>query len=352
MRLKRNVNPYIRGITPFFSNLSTCPVARVTFTELLIGLALFSSRRPRPLLLHRQSARCHRMQRSGVAGLSEAAAARSDAMDDDDTTQVSGREAQRLAGIARQAHPAAHAQRVAASHAAAQRRTEQAMPGEERRRRRREHAAEVRARKKQKEESHDAPQDCDAAIDMDLLNVLLRAEGHEAIDDEEMDAFEDWLWHEGEQLQLGDEVKLAREAHACAHACAHMLCALHMTRARICAGTNPSGRRGQAQPSRGVQRVHATCPCKMLAGEMFRRSRSNTTLGKQGVRKSAVRTRLRTRSFTCSAQPALSCRLRAQPARAASHRLNAKPKRPPSDASTKRCAVRGLRRESGVRVGR
>jgi hypothetical protein len=45
---------------------------------------------------------------ASAANLSEAA--RSEAMDDDDATQVSGREAQRLAGIARQADPAAAAQ--------------------------------------------------------------------------------------------------------------------------------------------------------------------------------------------------------------------------------------------------
>lgn len=152
-----------------------------------------------------------RMSTSGeasAANLSEAA--RSEAMDDDDATQVSGREAQRLAGIARQADPAAAAQRLAAqrlaTQAAAAARTGTGMPAEERARRRREHAAEVRAQKKHKKEQtlHEAHTDM-----CELMNVLLAADGCKTVDEDEMDAFEGWLHEERKQLQAGAEVNLA-----------------------------------------------------------------------------------------------------------------------------------------------
>jgi len=141
-----------------------------------------------------------------AASLSEVA--RSEAMADDDATQLSGREAQRLAGIARQAHLAVNAHQVAASHAAAQRRTEEAMPAEERLRRRREHKAKVYASKRQKKELT-AELHADALTGMDLLNELLAADGYDDINEEDMYAFQDWLENEGHQLRAGDEVKLA-----------------------------------------------------------------------------------------------------------------------------------------------
>ena len=141
-----------------------------------------------------------------AASLSEVA--RSEAMADDDATQLPGREAQRLAGIARQAHLAVNAHQVAASHAAAQRRTEEAMPAEERLRRRREHKAKVYASKRQKKELT-AELHADALTGMDLLNELLAADGYDGINEEDMYAFQDWLESEGHQLRAGDEVKLA-----------------------------------------------------------------------------------------------------------------------------------------------
>ena len=152
-----------------------------------------------------------------AASLSEVA--RSEAMADDDATQLSGREAQRLAGIARQAHLAVNAHQVAASHAAAQRRTEEAMPAEERLRRRREHEAKVYASKRQKKELT-AELHADALTGMDLLNELLAADGYDGINEEDMYAFQDWLESEGHQLRAGDEVKLAQlcsHAHALVH---------------------------------------------------------------------------------------------------------------------------------------
>ena len=126
-----------------------------------------------------------------------------------------------LAGIDCQAHPAANAHQVSASQAAAQRRTEEATLAEERLRRRREHAVEVYASKRRQ---------VDAMTRIDLLNVLLTAEGYDAIDDNEMQFFEEWLQSKGKLLRVGDEVKLSLQcshAHAHAHprrACVHAVC--------------------------------------------------------------------------------------------------------------------------------
>jgi hypothetical protein len=181
-----------------------------------------------------------------AASLSEVA--RSEAMADDDATQLSGREAQRLAGIARQAHPAVNAHQVAASHAAAQRRTEEAMPAEERLRRRREHEAKVYASKRQKKELT-AELHADALTGMDLLNELLAADGYDGINEEDMYAFQDWLESEGHQLRAGDEVKLAQ---LCSHA--HALVLAPSTRA-LCSHMHAPC----AHVHTPCARVHAPC---------------------------------------------------------------------------------------------
>ena len=181
-----------------------------------------------------------------AASLSEVA--RSEAMADDDATQLSGREAQRLAGIARQAHPAVNAHQVAASHAAAQRRTEEAMPAEERLRRRREHEAKVYASKRQKKELT-AELHADALTGMDLLNELLAADGYDDINEEDMYAFQDWLESEGHQLRAGDEVKLAQ---LCSHA--HALVLAPSTRA-LCSHMHAPC----AHVHTPCARVHAPC---------------------------------------------------------------------------------------------
>ena len=82
------------------------------------------------------------------------------APDDDDATQVSGRDAQRLAGILRQAHAGAATQRVAASQAAASARMQNSMSSDERLKRRAQHAREVYAQKVQRNR---AAQDASAA---------------------------------------------------------------------------------------------------------------------------------------------------------------------------------------------
>ena len=80
---------------------------------------------------------------------------------DEEATQVSGRDAQRLAGIARQADAAAH--QLAASQAAAASRTEHAMSADEKKRRRAERAREVYAQKVQKQEEEQDAREAAAA---------------------------------------------------------------------------------------------------------------------------------------------------------------------------------------------
>ena len=89
------------------------------------------------------------MATSGHAVLPRRVAPRPEVMaDDDDQTQVSGSDVQRLAGITRQAAAGAHAHQVAASQAAAQRRMEQAMSATDLRERKREPKRAERARKR------------------------------------------------------------------------------------------------------------------------------------------------------------------------------------------------------------
>ena len=201
------------------------------------------------------------MATSAPSAASLTEAARSETMANDDATQLSGREAQRLAGIARQTHPAANAHQVAASQAASQRRTEEAMPAEERLRRRRQHKADVRASKRQKKEL-DAELHHDAVTSMDLLNELLTAEGYDDIDDEDMYAFQDWLESEGHQLRAGDEVKLTcmhmlsctNQVHMLARA--HTLC----THARaVCTRARALCTRARALCTCAHRPVHASC---------------------------------------------------------------------------------------------
>ena len=146
-----------------------------------------------------------------------------------------------LAGIDCQAHPAANAHLVSASQAAAQRRTEEATPAEEERlRRRREHAVEVYASKLQKKELN--AERVDAMTGIDLLNVLLTAEGYDAIDDEEMQFFEEWLQSKGKLLRVGDEVKFSLQcshAHAHAHAHPRLACVHAVCKRPVLACTHP-----------------------------------------------------------------------------------------------------------------
>ena len=107
------------------------------------------------------------------------------APDDDDATQVSGRDAQRLAGILRQAHAGAATQRVAASQAAASARMQNSMSSDERLKRRAQHAREVYAQKVQRNR---AAQDASAAAAQadniarvrEWFEVEARREGYES----------------------------------------------------------------------------------------------------------------------------------------------------------------------------
>ena len=151
-------------------------------------------------------------------GKQPATAAQEASADDEQTQQ----DARWLNGVNRQLRPDAASQRRAASAAAAAKRTANAMPESERKRRRAEHAKKARAAAAAVVSAAAAAEATTSAAaaandsrsvssdgedsssgqqpDLDKLNDMLEAGGHDAIDDDEYDAFREWCMRRDEEM--------------------------------------------------------------------------------------------------------------------------------------------------------
>lgn len=112
--------------------------------------------------------------------------------DDDDATQATTQDSRWRAGVNRQAQPQVQQHQVAASHAAAAKRTAAAMPTDVRNAKRAAHMREVRARQAAERAAAAAGAAAARVPDRRRLNVWLAEDDKERCNEDEWDAFEEY----------------------------------------------------------------------------------------------------------------------------------------------------------------
>ena len=200
--------------------------------------------------LHRASEALIRSSRMRAAGKAVAPAISTDDDDDAATAPLTGRDAQWQAGVRRQALPDAQQQRIAASAAAAAKRSANAMPEDERKAKRRKHAKEVRERQRAEraavaESAAAEPAAAEPTAEPAAEPVAAKSVGEPAtVTPPDLELFNKWLQCDGYALADRDEwQEFEDDGSVCLKMPSPRICSLRRSSSSFSSGVTAIGSR-------------------------------------------------------------------------------------------------------------